>query len=400
MIETGPTPDEPNDDELHALITLMSLKNAGPRRLRAMLAAAPATEVVSALLQRQRPDAAESADPVSIGPGVWEVWFDDVRATSARVDLDDYRAHGCQILHPAHARWPFAEEPDPPILAFVRGHLELLAKPNRSVAIVGTRRCTSVGRQVAESLGIDLADADLAVVSGLALGIDAAAHRGALSAGGSVVGVVASGLDVVYPASNRDLWDAVSAHGVLLSEVPLGQRPNKWRFPARNRLIAALSELVVVVESHAKGGALSTADEAIERGTPVVVVPGSTLSPASDGTNALLVEGAVPVRHGRDVLDVLGIDESRRRCRGGDVAPTQLAIPLDAGHRPEQQVLDALAAGPVHLDRLIETLGVSLSATAALIDQLVSAGDVVISGHVVALAQQQQQASRRRDRQR
>lgn len=370
------------DDELHALITLMSLKHAGPRRLRALLAVATGEEVVDALRNRRRPQALESDSDaaVSISAAVWEGWFNEIRSKAAGVDLQAHRSGGGQILHPGHSAWPFAEDPDPPILAFVRGSVDHLAQ-RPSVAIVGTRRCTSVGRHVAEAMGRDLADAGVAVISGLALGVDAAAHRGVYAAGGTAVGVVASGLDVVYPARNRSLWEAVAADGLLLSEVPMGQRPTKWRFPARNRLIAALSDLVVVVESHARGGALSTVDEANDRGISVVVVPGSTRSPASDGTNALLIDGAAPVRDAADVMDVLGFV--------APVAPepsrsaTQLEIPLEGDGEPASVVLDAIAAGPVHIDRLIELLGVSPPAAAAMIERLSATGALVMRGHVV-----------------
>lgn len=370
------------DEELQALITLMSLKHAGPRRLRALLAVASGIEVVDALQRQHRPVA--TADPsiesVSIAPAVWEGWFGEIRAKSAAVDLDAHRSDGGQVLYPGHEAWPFSADPDPPILAFVKGAVDLFER-RPSVAIVGTRRCTSAGRSVADAIGRDLAESGVTVVSGLALGVDAAAHRGALSVAGPVVGVVASGLDVVYPASNRTLWEAVAADGVLLSEVPMGQRPTKWRFPARNRLIAALSDAVVVVESHARGGALSTVDEANERGVSVLVVPGSTRSPASDGTNALLVDGATPVRGAADILDFLGFRSSPRL--GQATPPTQLVIPLGDRSGRRQLVLDAVAAGPVHIDRLIELLGVSPPLAAATIDELASDGFVVMRGHVI-----------------
>ena len=377
---------EMRDEEIHALITLMSLKHAGPRRLRALLASTSGEEVVDALKRRRRPRAVE--DPtdtaVSIPDRVWEGWFNEVRAKADGVSVEAHRSDGGQILHPGHRAWPFADDPDPPILAFVRGSLGVLDQ-RPSVAIVGTRRCTSVGRHVADAIGRDLAAAGVAVVSGLALGVDAAAHRGALSVGGAVIGVVACGLDVVYPASNRVLWEAVAAEGLLVSEVPMGQRPTKWRFPARNRMIAALSDLVVVVESHERGGALSTVDEANDRGISVVVVPGSTRSPASDGTNALLVDGAPPVRDATDVLDVLGI--AAPAAVGSDRSPTQLEIPLGVDGDPASVVLDAVASGPVHIDRLIELLGVSPPAAAATVEQLTASGVLVMQGHVVGRAE-------------
>ena len=181
-------------------------------------------------------------------------------------------------------------------------------------------------------MGFDLARAGVRVLSGLALGIDAAAHKGALDAGGAVVGVVGTGLDVVYPKRNRSLWAEVASLGLLVSEYPAGTQPERWRFPARNRLIAALSSGVVIVESHQRGGSLLTADEAVDRGKAVFSVPGSVVSPAADGTNGLIVDGASPVRHADDVLDALGLELQQvagpvGAADGGTLAVGGVALP-------------------------------------------------------------------------
>jgi DNA processing protein len=200
-----------------------------------------------------------------------------------------------------------ASDPEPPSVLFHLGSPAVLAGPR--VAIVGTRRCSATGRSVAVELGRDLAEAGVAVVSGLASGIDAAAHHGALAAtdGASPIGVAGSGLDVVYPAGQGDLWQAVIGAGVLLSEAPLGVRPERWRFPARNRIIAGLAEVVVVVESHRRGGSLHTVDEAERRGIDVMAVPGSVRNPAAAGSNALLASGCAPVMCADDVLVAVGL---------------------------------------------------------------------------------------------
>ena len=180
------------------------------------------------------------------------------------------------------------------------------------VAIVGTRRCSTTGAGVAFELGRDLAAAGVVVVSGLASGIDGAAHRGVLAADGAPpVGVVGSGLDVVYPRGQSSLWRAVAEVGVLISEAPLGAAPERWRFPARNRIIAALVDIVVVVESHRRGGSLHTVDEADRRGRDVLAVPGSIRNPAATGTNELLAEGRAPVCSVDDVLVALGLSGAR-----------------------------------------------------------------------------------------
>ena len=175
--------------------------------------------------------------------------------------------------------------------------------------MVGTRRATGYGRDVARGLGRDLAGAGVAVVSGLATGIDGASHEGALAArGGPPVAVVGSGLDVAYPRHHRALWRRVAEGGLVLSEAPLGARPEPWRFPARNRVIAALSQVLVVVESHAAGGSFHTVRAAAERGVPVMAVPGPVRRPASAGTNRLLGEGCAPACEAADVLVALSLE--------------------------------------------------------------------------------------------
>ena len=307
-------------------------------------------------------------------------WFHDIDRKLDVVDLEAHRAPGHHILDPGDVNWPFVDDPDPPALLFVRGNLDLLDH-SVSVAVVGTRRCTSVGRQVAGALGADLAAEGVAVVSGLALGIDAAAHRGAVACGGPAIGVVASGLDTIYPKTNGALWEQIAAEGVLVSEVPLGQRPTRWRFPARNRMIAALSQLVVVVESHARGGALSTVDEAMERGVPVGVVPGSTLSPASVGTNALLFDGAMPLRNAVDVLLTLGVE--RRTAPTPPVEQGQTTLELDDLSSTDQDVLDAVRGGTVHIDRLIELIGESPPVVGDIVRRLAERGWLEVHGHAV-----------------
>ncbi len=188
-------------------------------------------------------------------------------------------------------------EAPPPL--FVIG--ETSASP--AVALVGTRRCTSYGLGLALAFGRALANAGWITVSGLARGIDAAAHRGCLDAGGEAVAVLGSGVDIVYPAENRDLYQRIlQGHGMVISEYPPGTRPDRWRFPARNRLIAAISSAVVVVEAGEKGGALITARLGAEVGRPVLAVPGDIDRPASIGCNRLIRDGAIPVLGPEDLI--------------------------------------------------------------------------------------------------
>lgn len=257
---------------------------------------------------------------------------------------------------------PLQHDQEPPAVLFSLGSLEVLDRPR--VAVVGTRRCTAAGRATARELGHDLAAAGVCVVSGLAQGIDGEAHRGALEAerGASPAGVVGTGLDIVYPRRNAGLWSQVAAAGCLISEYPLGTRPTAWRFPARNRIIAALADVVVVVESHAHGGSMHTVDAALERDRPVMVVPGPVRSPASAGTNDLLAAGSAPVRDARDVLAVLGLDAAA--TGRGRVDPRPAPDP-SAG-----AVLDALGWEPATIDMVAVRLGRALGAVAVELSRL------------------------------
>ncbi|MFQ5518034.1 MAG: DNA-processing protein DprA [Acidimicrobiia bacterium] len=193
---------------------------------------------------------------------------------------------------------------DPPAVLHVDGSVPLCL----GVAVVGTRRATSYGLEVAESYGRALAAAGWTVVSGLARGVDAAAHRGTVAGGGVGVAVLGSGLDVVYPPENRGLArQLVSGGGAVVSEYGEGTPPQPWHFPARNRLIVGLSAAVVVVESAVRGGALITARIAAEIGRPVFAVPGDIDRETSLGCNLLIRDGAIPVLDGGDLLEALSV---------------------------------------------------------------------------------------------
>lgn len=254
-------------------------------------------------------------------------------------------------------------QPAVPVL-FAAGDLRALARP--CVAVVGTRRATALGREVAAVLGGDLARAGVAVVSGLARGIDAAAHQGALAAAAGAappVAVVGTGPDVPYPTSNARLWASVVERGLLLSEYPPGTAAQAHHFPQRNRILAALARVVVVVESHRTGGALITADRAAELGRTVAVVPGSLRNPAAEGCNLLLRDGqVVPVLDSLDVLVAAGVTPppaGRRDPSGG-------GPPLDAA---AQLVLDHLGDGS-SVDELVARTGVPLDEVLGALDRL------------------------------
>ncbi|CAN5669795.1 DNA-processing protein DprA [soil metagenome] len=248
---------------------------------------------------------------------------------------------GLEVLVMGHPRYPAGLLDDrlPPPVLFTRGDLSLLE--GRRVSIVGTRNATAGGRATARSLGHGLAAAGIHVLSGLARGVDGYAHRGALAAAaemaddakdgaGRPIGIVASGHDVIYPREHADLWAAVGDRGLLLSESPPGTPPEPHRFPLRNRIVAALSEVVIVVESRERGGSLITASEAIDRSIPVMAVPGPVDRRSAAGTNRLICDGAAPVLAVDDILIALSYQNGRSAVMAADLRPrprgTDLAV--------------------------------------------------------------------------
>ncbi len=288
---------------------------------------------------------------------VAELW----RQAAGQVDVDDLwlrlgRA-GVGVVSFGGPGYPsvLTADHEPPGVLFHRG--DLAALDGRRVGIVGTRRCTRYGRELAHELGRDLAASGVRIVSGLAAGVDGAAHAGALAAGpggAPPIAVVGSGVDVVYPRRNAQLWADVARAGLLLSEAPLGAAPEPWRFPVRNRVIAALSEVVVVVESHARGGSRYTVDAAAERDRTVMSVPGSVRNPASAYTNALLADGCPPARDATDVLVALGLSTA-----GSGLSATTAPDVRPPPDGIATVVLDALGGEPSSLEGVVLRSGLS-----------------------------------------
>jgi len=250
------------------------------------------------------------------------------------------------------------------------------------IGIVGTRRATEYGRHMAHDLSFDLAREGWIIVSGLAGGIDAAAHRGALAAGGATIGVLGCGVRQVYPVANRELYLAMIDRGLLLSEYAPDEHPQKFYFPERNRIIAALASAVVVVQAGQRSGALITARLALDIGREVCAVPGPADQPGSLGTHQMLREGAALVATAQDVLDALG------RASIEWEAPAQAALfdpPPGAGgdrSRPSGRLLDALAEGPALVDDLALATGSSVTETLVALCRLELAGSVrSLPGH-------------------
>jgi DNA processing protein len=238
---------------------------------------------------------------------------------------------------------------DFPVLLFYQGEITHLGNP--AVALVGSRAATSYGRDISYKLAVGLARQGIVVVSGVALGIDTMAHRGALAAGGLTVGVLGCGLDVVYPQANKDLYQQIVDNGVLLSEYPCGTRPDGFRFPARNRIISGLVAGVVVVEATVKSGSLITARLALDQGKEVFAVPGRIDSVKSDGTHRMLQQGAHLVQTVDDIFFELGLKNfdpgHQERSQGKS----------DLGSLEEQRVLDCIDVYPVDIDTIMRVTG-------------------------------------------
>lgn len=297
--------------------------------------------------------------------------------------LAQHECAGRRVLVLGDAEYParLVDDPAPPAVLFAEGSLAALQQP--TVAVVGTRNATATGRAMAADLAGDLVRRGVGVVSGLALGIDGAAHRAVVAAHrslpdpglGSPIGVIASGLDRVYPRHHGELHRQVVGLGLLLSEAPLGSPPLRWRFPARNRIIAALGDAVVVVESRSAGGSMLTASEALRRDRPVLAVPGHPRAPAAAGALDLLHEGAAPVRDVDDVLVAIGLGGRRAVGEHPPAGPSAGCIG-PVGHR----VVEALATGPRSFAEVVADTGLSVDQVAAELVALEAGGHVVRKG--------------------
>lgn len=264
----------------------------------------------------------------------------------------------------------------PPAVLFYFG--DLLALNSRRVGMVGTRSATASGRYLASNIAHDLATNDVCVVSGLARGIDAWAHRGALRALesqpavqiiGRPVAVVASGLDVVYPRENAQLWQDIATQGAMISESAPGSPPEAFRFPLRNRILAALSEVLVVVESRDTGGSMITVDEAQKRDVTVLAVPGSPRNIASNGTNQLIQQGCLPIIGAQDVLVALGLDNRR--------AQENIYDPRVRLSTSDQNLVSMMAGSPFTFDDFV------IRSCLATIDAAVALGRLEALGWIV-----------------
>lgn len=277
----------------------------------------------------------------------------DTARRRADQELERLQQHNISLLSQTSPFYPdhLHQIHDPPLVLFYRGDPGCLSSP--VVALIGSRACSDYGRRVSGMLASELAAGGVTVISGLAYGIDAAAHKGALAVGGKTAGVLGCGLDVVYPGKHGHLYDAITAQGVLLSEYPLATRPDGFRFPARNRIISGLASAVVVVEATEQSGSLITARLALDQGREVFAVPGRVDSVKSSGTHRLIQQGAYLVQSAQDIFDELGIIPGKT---GGEQSGEN-GIQSEPVHGDEARLLDCLDTYPVDIDTLIRVTG-------------------------------------------
>jgi len=331
-----------NDSEREAYLTLALVPGIGAARLLTLLD------------RFDTPDGALSAPFAllrTVG-GISDAVATAIRSASRAATrqvlaaLDEISGH---LLLPSDSAFPVSllQIPDPPTCLFALGKLEALERP--AVAVVGSRDHSAYGAEVCRGVARAASQAGLTVVSGMARGLDAVAHAGALEASGLTIGVLGNGLGVIYPAANRRLYTQVAEQGLLLTEFPPGERPSIGSFPRRNRLISGLARVTVIVEAAISSGALQTAECALQQGREVMAVPGPITSPVSAGTNRLIRDGAAPLLELDDLL--VHFPEVGRPGSPNAAAEPGALAPV------EGRIVNALWAGPRRVEDLVEACG-------------------------------------------
>ena len=363
-------------NEQLAAASLSALPKIGPKRLTTILKYHDPQTAWAVIQGRAKPHVVVAALMQENGLG--QMWRANATLSLQEQILGRCKKASIHVALIGEENYPQCLKNDisPPAVLFYQGDLQALA--TRRVGMIGTRSATASGRYMTSHLAFELAMNGVCVISGLARGIDAWAHHGVLRArekksasamAAAPVGVVASGLDYVYPKEHADLWRNVAQAGALVSESPPGAPPEAFRFPLRNRILAALSEVLVVVESKDRGGSMITVDEAQKRDITVLAVPGSPRNIASAGTNMLVQQGCLPVVNVDDILVALGLDNRRANDNSFDPRP-RLA-------ESDAHVVAIMVGAPFTLDEFVIRTGVPLLEAAICLGRLEALGWVI-----------------------
>ena len=363
-------------NEQLAAASLSALPKIGPKRLTTILKYHDPQTAWAVIQGRAKPHVVVAALMQENGLG--QMWRANATLSLQEQILGRCKKASIHVALIGEENYPqcLTNDISPPAVLFYQGDLQALA--TRRVGMIGTRSATASGRYMTSHLAFELAMNGVCVISGLARGIDAWAHHGVLRArekksasamAAAPVGVVASGLDYVYPKEHADLWRNVAQAGALVSESPPGAPPEAFRFPLRNRILAALSEVLVVVESKDRGGSMITVDEAQKRDITVLAVPGSPRNIASAGTNMLVQQGCLPVVNVDDILVALGLDNRRANDNSFDPRP-RLA-------ESDAHVVAMMVGAPFTLDEFVIRTGVPLLEAAICLGRLEALGWVI-----------------------
>ena len=348
-----------------AFLALNLLPRIGPIRVRRMLE------------YFQEPDRilSASAQDLQEVPGIGREMAEQIHQWERHIDLPEEQRrmekHGIRAITLDDDEYPPAlrEIHDPPFLLYIKG--ELRPSDSAAIGVVGSRRMTHYGREQARKLSFQLARTGFCIVSGLARGIDTAAHEAALAAEGRTVAVLGSGIGNVYPPENQALADRIAENGAVISEFPVLYVPDKQSFPLRNRIVSGMSQGLLVVEAPARSGSMITANQALEQGRTVFAVPGPIDRPTTEGCNRLIRSGATLVCTAQDIVDDLGAGiNSLALDFDPTVAPARIARPIPELNENERTILDALESGESTIDALSEAHALPAGVVSATLLQL------------------------------
>lgn len=353
-----------------AYLALNLLPGIGPIRVRRLLERFGTPQSILNASQREIQEVHGIGEEMAVQIGDWENRIDLLEEQRRMAE------HGISLLTLEDDEYPSALRSihDPPFLLYIKGHLT--PADDAAIGVVGSRRTTHYGRDQAKKLSFQLAKAGFCIVSGLARGIDTAAHEAALAAGGRTIAVLGSGIGNVYPPENQALADRITEQGAVLSEFPVLYVPDKQSFPLRNRIVAGISRGLLVVEAPVRSGSLITANQALEQGRTVFAVPGPIDRPTSEGCHRLIQQGATLVCSAQDVIDELDLEIN---SLGFDFTPeprSQSQIAVDKPARRidlsevEKEILAELYQGDSTVDSLSEATGINAGRVGATLLQL------------------------------